>query len=159
EGSYMRRQTFEAGVADLEEATSLIDRLDQSDGWGPPLRCNLGGHKQLDAGATGRSEPDSPSDIRSQVLRRRLPRSETKSIDQPWLDAIDAKRAPILTVRVPGNQIPAASGIDESMRFHGAGARRAGIVPIAEAERFLIATGGRDRGERTSADRRLGAGH
>ena len=59
ERSYMGREALEAGSADLEITTLLIDRLDQSDGRGPPFCCNLGTGEQLYASATGRGVPDA----------------------------------------------------------------------------------------------------
>jgi hypothetical protein len=73
ERSYMGRQILEAGSADFEEATSLVDRFDQSDCGRPPLGNERGSCVQFYASATRRSAPYTASHIRGQIAGGGLP--------------------------------------------------------------------------------------
>src|SRR5947208_4051523 len=123
----MHGQTLECGSTHLEKAAVLVDRLDKSNARGQALGDQLGGDKQLDASATWRSIPHASGHVRGQVARRRIPWSETWPIRRPRLNSIDTEGPPILAVRIPGNQVPAAAGIDEPMWLDGAAAPRPGM--------------------------------
>ena len=69
------------------------------------------------------------------------------------LDAVHAEGPPCLAVAVPGDEVPAAAGVDQAVRLDRAGAGSSGVIAVAEAEGFLVATGAGDDGERPGVDR------
>src|SRR5579884_2169957 len=74
-------------------------------------------------------------------------------------DAVDAEGAPVAAGGVPRNQIPAAAGMYEAMRFHGARGGRSVTVAVSEAKRFAIAAGAGDGREDARVHGRSVAGH
>src|SRR5262245_43071184 len=59
-------------------------------------------------------------DICGEILRWQLARGKARAGCERRLDAVDSKRAPIAATDIPGNEVPAASGVNEVMRFDGA---------------------------------------
>jgi hypothetical protein len=87
----------------------------------------------------GRGEP-------RYVLLGQLARREPGSGRYARRHSVDPKGAPVVTIDVPGNEIPTTPGVDEPVRLGGTDARRPGLVPIVEAQPLMAPA---DRSDRT----------
>ena len=62
------------------------------------------------------------------------------------------KRPPIFATEIPGNQVPAISGMHQPVRLYDARAWRPGAIVIVEPNAFMIAAGASDRREPFGVD-------
>ena len=91
---------------------------------------------------------DRARDVGGDVRRRRVARHEAAVGRRPRRDPVDAERAPVGAVAVPGDQVPAPPGVHEPVRLDEAAAACAVAAVVAEAQPLVVAARGRDRGQR-----------
>ena len=70
-----------------------------------------------------------------------LARLESQGSPELSLDTIDTEGTPIITREIPCGQIPAISGVYESMRLNRARAGRSGAVVVRETHSVVVAAG------------------
>src|SRR6266487_255470 len=135
-------------AAGLQNAAVLVDRAQQAARRRDALGDDLGGCVEADARRVLPRQRAGPAyDVARGVLGR-LARREPRPGGQAWPDAVGPKRAPVLAVAVPREQVPAATGVDEAVRLHAARAGLAVAPPVVEAQLLVVAAGAGDGRER-----------
>ncbi|GAA2561980.1 hypothetical protein GCM10010423_76000 [Streptomyces levis] len=99
----------------------------------------LQGGQQPDDGVGGvDAGGDALGDVGGQVLGGRVAGDEARAVRRLRGDAVDAEGAPVLPVEVPGDQVPAAFGAHQPVRFDAAARLGAIVAPVREAEPFGV---------------------
>ncbi|GHC82212.1 hypothetical protein GCM10010309_58520 [Streptomyces violaceochromogenes] len=127
----------------------------------------LQGHQEPHEGVGGvRARGDALGDVGGEVLGGRLARGETRAVRRLGRDAVHAERAPVVAVEVPGDQVPAALGAHQAVRFDRASGGGAVVAAVLEAQPFGVPAqvgelgehGRVDRGGQCAAQHRHGEG-
>ncbi|GGX35687.1 hypothetical protein GCM10010297_66140 [Streptomyces malachitofuscus] len=118
-----------------QQAAVRAFRLERPRGGRDLLGRLLQRHQQADHRVCGvRAGGDAPGDIGGEVVGGRLAGDETRPVRRPGRDAVRAEGAPVLAVEIPGDQVPAALGTHQAVRFDGAPGGRAVVPPVLEAQ-------------------------
>ena len=114
---------------------------------------STGAWKRIRAWCFHAKRADAADDVPCGVLGW-FARREPRPRGQARLDPVGTKRPPVLAVAVPGEQVPAATGVDEAVRLHAACAGLAVAGLVVEAQLLVVAAGAGDGRERAGVDRR-----
>jgi hypothetical protein len=72
---------------------------------------------------------------------------EARACRRPRFDPVGPEGAPVVPVRVPGHQVPAAPVVYQAVGLHRAPAGRPGMGTVVEPESLVISAGARDEGQ------------
>ncbi|GAA2302461.1 hypothetical protein GCM10010234_51750 [Streptomyces hawaiiensis] len=114
----------------------------------------LQGHQEPHDGVGGvRARGDALGDVGGEVLRGGRAGSEARAVRRLGRDTVHAERAPVVPVEVPGDQVPAAFGAHQPVRFDGAPGGGAVVAAVLEAQPFGVPAQMGEFGEHRRVDR------
>ena len=115
-------QHFEAVAPGVQQTAVLVDGLQHPRRGRDALRRPLDGHPQQDGGLLRRTRAwRRPGRHTRRDPRRAAARGEAGAVRRGGGDAVDPVRTPVVPVHVPGDQVPAALGRDQAVRFRRCG--------------------------------------
>src|SRR5450755_2433268 len=112
-----------------------------------------------DSGPVRPRRTDAPDDVGRRVVVRELALGESApGVVRLQADPIDPEGAPRLSAGVPGDEVPASSGIDEPVRLDVATALGAVVTSIVDPCLFLVSAGTGECREYVGVDGRTEGG-
>ena len=140
----------------VQRCSSIASTVPQR--YGPLLE--LGGRRvQRDARLEARRRgAQAGGDERRRVLGGQRARLEATAGGRGPLEPVDAKRAPVRAVAVPGDEVPAPAEVDEAVRLDDAAALLRLAAAVGEAQPLAVAARAGDRRQGLRIDHRPARG-
>src|SRR4029079_6484372 len=117
-----------------EHAVVRVERLEHADPTRDPLRELTDGPGELQSCAARVRLIGNRLRHELHDVVRQLARSEMRAGLGHAADAVGAERAPVLAFQVPGNQVPASTGVRETDRLDLPGRLPSGAIRVVDGQ-------------------------